>query len=835
MKKSLFILLTFVAVSAAANVSSLKVGTYNIRFAGSYGDTGWKDWSSRKTYVARTVTTYDYDIIGMNECRGGVQLTDLQTMLGDTYAFVLYNDQHAVPGYPEGYEPILYKKDKFLLLDSGCFYLNAEDITKPGISWDNSAGNYRLTAWAKLQVKETGQILFYFQTHLDHQGEDARNEQTRINMEQVRLIAAGYPAILCGDHNASKARPPFYNMMASYMDDSRMVATTKINIDKGEGTLNKHKVDGRDFWDPAYKSGSRLDYIWIRGMKASEYRHIDDTFGNQECPSDHIAIQAVVTLDERPKSHVLYVDAQAADGGDGTKAKPYRDLQTALDSLAWAGDTIMVKAGKMPVSGKGKNATVKVSKTATLIGGYNDDFSEVIGMTELNGDVNGDDKYDNFNISNTSDNLYRIVTVANTCALEIENFNIHGANAPQSQGQGGGIYCPGYRLKVENCWIHDNVSYSNGAGIYAGGALDVIRCKMNNNVSLYGSGGACYTVTYSGELYWRMSVRDSEFYGNRGTMGGAYYNGGFSWLSVVGNSFYNNKSTNAGIAYAVRTGYDGNLTFANNTFANNILEATTASGLSSKLKGGSAIMVKMNGANSKVAIVNNTIVGNSASCLTAGAPSADFYGAAVQTISDCSMQLRSNIIAGNKTTATTGADVNVLKPENTASNKNVFTCASDVNCTMSATDCSMSTREAGISALAKTLDGEVKDGDFIAHVEYEHIYPVVAVKDLAFGIKYINDVRTIDMQESVFLGDVTFNAQMKESLKYDQRYAERNQNDMACRGAYEYGRPAGIEDVSLSPALSTREGAIYNLQGVKVSSIQHGQLYIRDGKKYIMK
>lgn len=104
--------------------------------------------------MAQTITTYNYDIIGINECRSGVQLTSMQEMLSGIYDFVLYSDKNN----PAGYNPILYKKDKFILLESGVFYLNATDLTTPVISWDNSSGNYRFTAYTKLQVKETGGI-----------------------------------------------------------------------------------------------------------------------------------------------------------------------------------------------------------------------------------------------------------------------------------------------------------------------------------------------------------------------------------------------------------------------------------------------------------------------------------------------------------------------------------------------------------------------------------------------------------------------------------------------------------------------------------------------------
>ncbi len=75
------------------------------------------------------------------------------------------------------------------------------------------------------------------------------------------------------------------------------------------------------------------------------------------------------------------------------------------------------------------------------------------------------------------------------------------------------------------------------------------------------------------------------------------------------------------------------------------------------------------------------------------------------------------------------------------------------------------------------------------------------------------------------------------NLTIDQRKEARNtgSEDDYAPGAYDfYTTSTGIEDVSLSPAISTREGAIYNLQGMKVNRNYRG-LIIREGKKFLVK
>lgn len=815
------LLLTFycqLLTSFALAGATLKVGTFNIRVPNS-SDTGERDWSLRRESVVKTITTYNYDVIGLNECHGGAVIAYLEEQLPE-YTFVKYSDQQNIGTISENFNPILFLTSKFELIDSGVFYLGV-DLTKPNISWDNNTRNYRFTVWAKLKVKETGEIVFFFETHLDHQGNDARNEQARINMEQVRLITGGYPAILAGDHNSSTTRIPFYNMMSSYMQDTRYAATTKKGIDNGDGTMSKHTVNGQEIWDPNYHTSTRIDYIWVKGAKINIYQKINDTFGRTMTPSDHFALQSTITLnDYNPTTlHKLSIDGNIND----------------MINNANVGDTILVEAGKLTIPGSGKTATVKINKSLTIIGGYNSDFTEVIGKTELSGDINDNDIYDNFIINNTSDNVNHIITVNQGCALELENFELHGGNAPQggATAQGGAIYCTGNMVHLKNCVIHDNVSYSNGAGVFSAGQITAQNSLFYNNISRYGSGGSIYSPANSGELIWRYTIKNCEFYGNKASMGSACYIGSFSQLHVSGSSFHDNYSTNAGTFYANRTQYDSKVCFVNNTFANNSLVATTVGGLPSNTKGGSAIMLSLNGEGSNVALVFNTIVGNKASCLSDGKVPDDFYGAAVNVATDATVRLYQNIIAGNTSNANTGGDIYLTNLVHVDTQRNVYSSADNCHINFSDNDYHMSTYDASINALVTMLDGEIENGMFKAHLTNEGNTNVVAVKNLAYGTKYINDVPSENFYETKFYGDANGDADISSVIITDQRGYTRNTNGLAVRGAYEYGAKTGINEINVDNTYKHNH-IIYNLNGMRVGTNYKG-IVIRNGKKYLMK
>ena len=805
------------AAVALAQTTTLNVGTYNIRCPSS-GDTGERDWGMRKAAVVQTVKDYRYDIVGLNECHGGAILQYLKDQLAD-YTFVTYSDLVKPGTTSENFNPILFLTDKFDLLDSGVYYL-ATDQTRPTISWDNNVNNYRFTVWAKLRVKATGEVLFFFETHLDHQGDDSRNEQARINMERVRTMTGACPVILAGDHNSSKVRIPFYNLMSSYMLDARQAAAQTIGIEKGDGTLSKHKVDNKDFWDPDYHTGTRLDYIWTRGVTVGTYRTINDTFGRKQTPSDHFAIQATVTL----KAY-----------------NPVRTFRVTLDdnindiiAQAQAGDTLLVQAGRLPLPGTGKTATVKVDRSLTMTGGYNADFTAVTGRTELCGDTNGDDTYADYTLGNMADNAAHLITVSQGCALELANFDLHGGNAPQggATAQGGAVYSTGSLVHLSNCLVHGNQAYSNGAGVYCTGQINADACQFYNNVSLYGAGGGLYSPANTNELFWRYSIRNSTFYGNKATMGSAAYTGAFSLLHVSGCSFHHNLATTAGTYYASRTKYAGKVCFVNNVFTANVMQASVAAGLPASTRGGSAVMLTLSGEASPVALVNNTIVGNRTECMDGSGVPADFHGAAVQVGTDATVRLYNNIIAGNESNAATGGDVYLTNLQHVDTQRNVYSSAANCHLNFSDNDLFMSTADAAVQALGTMLNGEVKDGRFTATLTDEGGTPTIAVKSLAFGTMTIDDVPADNLSESRFVGDVDDDADYHSTLLTDQRGAPRNTQGHAVRGAYEYGAVSGIGAPATAAPAAPADAAAYNLYGIKVGPSYRG-IVIRGGKKYL--
>ena len=701
---------------------------------------------------------------------------------------------------------VLFRTDKFDLLEEGHYFL-CTDPSKSLISWDNSSGNKRFAVWAKLRVKETGELFYYFITHLDHLGSDARNEGTRINIEKVRSISGHYPAIICGDHNSSAIRYPFYDLCSAYLSDSRKVSEAPFPWPK-DGTLCK--------WDPEKKDGTRLDYVWVKGMKVHTYNHINETFGRGVTPSDHFPVIVSISLMPFVASHTRYVDINAADGGDGSKSAPFRNIQEAVDATC-NGDTIYVAQGHYSVTEsellKGRSATLNIPHSLDIFGGYDSAFKEVTGRTVLSGDINGNDEIADGVLTGNEENAYRVVTVQKYCALTLCNFEIVGGNANGSVTTGAGIAGLGSPLILNNVIIRDNQSTGQGAGIYAAGQLLCTGCRFIRNISS-ANGGAYFTAYAGVELWWRYAMTGCYFSENEAVQGSAGYHSGYSWAYLGYNTYACNRATYGGTVSLNGTAYASKTTLVNNTFVNNRIEAT--GGVINEIKGGSAVYANLNAA-STLSIVNNTIVGNHASCYKNGTPTADFYGAAVHIYNGTPF-IFNNVIAGNRSTSIYTGDVyNAGQPATTG--YNIFSSTDNIGITPAETDILGTSADASILLLGNMLESNIVEGDIVPVLALNGgPIETVKVKRRFFGSNAINVLPASQFEEKLLKGDVDNTIELRDKLIFDQRGVERSTDGTSSIGAYEYGKGGtGItETAATSPVSTYQNGSTLYLSAAMV-------------------
>lgn len=236
-------------------------------------------WPNRKELVKALIRFHDFDIFGVQEAfrhqlNGILELTD--------YACI----GEGRDGNDEGeHSAIIYKKDRFTLLDKGDFWFS-EIPDQIGLGWDATCCN-RICSWGKFKENKTGKVFFFFNSHFDHQGQVARRESSKLLLKKMKEIAKNAPAFSSGDYNATPDSEPIQILTS----DGLLQDSYVISEQPPYGTVGTFQGFKR-----LAISQARIDYIFVtRNVRILKYATLNEV-PNGKFPSDHFPIMAVVEL-----------------------------------------------------------------------------------------------------------------------------------------------------------------------------------------------------------------------------------------------------------------------------------------------------------------------------------------------------------------------------------------------------------------------------------------------------------------------------------------------------------------------------------------------------------
>lgn len=277
--KAYFIIIFACFLSASAYTQQgdspeIKVASYNLRM--DTPNDSMNAWPHRKENVKALIQYHDFDIIGTQEGFKH-QLNDLIEMPG--YASIgAGRDDGKQAGE---HSAILYKTERFELIDSGDFWLS-ETPEKPGLGWDATCCN-RIASWAKFEDKDAKNVFYVFNAHFDHQGVVARQESGKLMVEKIKEIAKDAPVICTGDFNSTPDTEQI-KALSTLLHDAYSV--TKLPPYGPIGTTNAFR-----FTAPMK---NRIDYVFVsKHFEVSKYAVLTDA-KDQRYPSDHLPVVATV-------------------------------------------------------------------------------------------------------------------------------------------------------------------------------------------------------------------------------------------------------------------------------------------------------------------------------------------------------------------------------------------------------------------------------------------------------------------------------------------------------------------------------------------------------------
>ena len=282
MKFIVYLLLfsVFALICCGKKQHDLTVMTFNIRLD-TQAD-GINRWEARIPLFTGYMDSVAPDIVGMQEVLHNQLLDILDIMPGYAYTGTGRDD-----GMQGGeYSPVFFREDRFTLYDHSQFWLSETPEIPGSLSWD--AAITRIVSWAALKDRQSGDLIYAFNTHFDHRGVQARLNSIELLSEKIKEIAGDSPVIVLGDFNIRKESDDYRFMIDTFSENNGLSNAELISrapVTGAESTFNGFRTD----IEPRV-----IDFIFVdNNLYVSSYR-VDKVMENGIFISDHWPVVAEI-------------------------------------------------------------------------------------------------------------------------------------------------------------------------------------------------------------------------------------------------------------------------------------------------------------------------------------------------------------------------------------------------------------------------------------------------------------------------------------------------------------------------------------------------------------
>lgn len=272
-------LMATMPASVARPVSRrLDAMTFNLRYASTSEP---NSWAARRPVMRRLLRREAPTFIGTQE---GLyqQLLDIHTDLGPDYDWIGTGREG---GSHDESTAIFYDARRLAPLEHDTYWLSDTPRTIGSNTW--GAALPRIVTWVRFRDRAAGGQEFYvLNTHFDHVSQYARERAALLVTEGIGAFDRSLPVVVTGDFNAAAHTNQAYDTLIA----SGLVDTWDAAAERGRLYATFHG------YKPLTPDGDRIDWI-LTTPRVTVHRARINTFAlNGQFPSDHLPVQASLTL-----------------------------------------------------------------------------------------------------------------------------------------------------------------------------------------------------------------------------------------------------------------------------------------------------------------------------------------------------------------------------------------------------------------------------------------------------------------------------------------------------------------------------------------------------------
>jgi endonuclease/exonuclease/phosphatase family metal-dependent hydrolase len=256
----------------------LQVMSFNLRFASTAEP---HSWAARRPVTRELLRREGPHLIGTQE---GLyqQLRDIETDPGPHYDWI---GTGRAGGSRDEFMAIIYDTRRLVPQEYDHFWLSDTPNAIGSNTW--GGGSIRMVTWVRFRdLLDDGREFYFLNTHLDNASQYARTRAATLTTARIAGLDRTLPLLVTGDFNVAAHKNAVYDMMLG----AGLVDTwdTAAERSKLYGTFHGYQ--------PLTPDGDRIDWILVSPGVTTHRASINTFALTGQFPSDHLPVQASLTL-----------------------------------------------------------------------------------------------------------------------------------------------------------------------------------------------------------------------------------------------------------------------------------------------------------------------------------------------------------------------------------------------------------------------------------------------------------------------------------------------------------------------------------------------------------